>query len=96
MAGLVIGAWGTVQATAIGVSLAAGGLLRDVVAALAERGVLGAAMRGTAVPYSVVYHLEIGLLFAALVTLGPLVAARQASRGTATRAPRFGLADLPG
>ena len=96
IAGLVIGAWGTVQATSIGFSLAAGGILRDVVAALGERGMLGAAMSGTSVPYSVVYHLEIGLLFVALITLGPLVASRRARRNAPASPARFGLADLPG
>lgn len=73
LAGLALGAWGAAQATAAGVAIALGGLLRDGVAALAAQGALGPAMTGPAVGYSVVYHVEIALLFATLVALGPLV-----------------------
>jgi hypothetical protein len=43
-----------------------------------------------------VFHLEIALLFATIVALGPLAAPRQASGiiDAADRS-RFGLADLP-
>jgi BCD family chlorophyll transporter-like MFS transporter len=50
-------------------------------------------MRGAAPPYGAVFHLEIALLFAALVALGPL-ARRGADEPAAPR--RFGLAELPG
>ena len=83
------------QATAGGIAVAVGGLLRDVVARLAQVGALGDAMRAPAAAYSVVYHLEIALLFATLVAIGPLVAPLGAGRG-APRPARFGLADLPG
>ena len=93
--GLALGAWGAVVATSEGGALAAGGIVRDAVARLADAGALGPALHGAAVPYSVVYHLEIALLFAALVALGPLVAPLGAHHRR--RAPaRFGLADLPG
>jgi BCD family chlorophyll transporter-like MFS transporter len=92
--GIALGAWGAVVATSDGLALAASGLLRDGVSQLAARGVLGTALQGDAVPYSVVYHLEIALLFAALVALGPLVTPLGAHHRR--RAPaRFGLADLP-
>ena len=52
-------------------------------------------MRMPSVPYSVVYHIEIGLLFVTLIALGPLVAPLGAARRT-TPAASFGLADLPG
>jgi BCD family chlorophyll transporter-like MFS transporter len=92
--GIALGAWGAVVATSDGLALAASGLLRDGISQLAERGVLGTALQGEAVPYSVVYHLEIALLFAALVALGPLVTPLGAHQRR--RAPaRFGLADLP-
>ncbi|MEM1064317.1 MAG: PucC family protein [Pseudomonadota bacterium] len=71
--GLALGAWGAAQATAAGLSIALGGALRDGVNALAEAGVLGAALNDPATGYSAVYHLEIALLFATLVVLGPLV-----------------------
>ncbi len=73
LAGLALGAWGAAQATAAGVAIALGGLLRDGVAALAAQGALGPALTGPAVGYSFVYHVEIALLFATLVALGPLV-----------------------
>jgi MFS transporter, BCD family, chlorophyll transporter len=91
--GLALGAWGAVQATAMGTGIALGGFLRDIVGALAAHGALGPALTGAVTGYSFVYHLEIALLFSALVAIGPLV--RSAAVGT--RAPRpFGLAELPG
>ena len=91
--GLALGAWGAVQATAMGTGIALGGFLRDTVGALAAHGALGPALTGAVTGYSFVYHLEIALLFSALVAIGPLV--RSAAVGT--RAPRpFGLAELPG
>lgn len=92
--GLALGAWGAVQATAAGLAIAAGGGLRDVVSALAQQGALGSALGSPAVGYSFVYHLEIGLLFATLVAVGPLVRS-----GSHTRTPtgqRLGLAEMPG
>lgn len=92
--GIAIGAWGAVQATAIGVALALGGVLRDVINSLAATGALGEALVSPVVGYSVVYHIEIGLLFASLVVLGPLVGR---SRQSDIIPPRtIGLADLPG
>lgn len=70
--GLSLGAWGAAQATAAGVGIAVGGVLRDTVSTLAENGALGTALTHHAVGYSTVYHLEIALLFVALVALGPL------------------------
>ena len=71
--GLALGVWGAVQASAAGSAVAAGGLIRDGVGSLAEHGWLGQALAGPATGYSVVYHLEIGLLFATLIAIGPLV-----------------------
>ncbi len=93
-AGLALGAWGAVQAGCGGLAIALGGALRDLVAAAGAHGLLGAAMSEASVPYSVVYHLEIALLFGTLVALGPLVRPRGAPR-TATARP-FGLAEFPG
>ena len=78
--GLTLGLWGAVQATAAGCAIALGGLLRDGVSALATRGVLGEAMGGPVVGYVVVYSIEIMLLFATLVVVGPLVQATGAHR----------------
>jgi BCD family chlorophyll transporter-like MFS transporter len=71
-----------------------GGVLRDLVAGFAEQGLLGAALNSPATGYGVVYHLEIGLLFATLVAIGPLVGTRQ--RPVTSMSTRFGLADFPG
>jgi BCD family chlorophyll transporter-like MFS transporter len=92
--GLALGAWGAVQATAGGAAVAAGGALRDIISALAEQGALGTALASPVTGYSVVYHLEIYLLFAALVAVGPLV--RRASPTALRTSPQFGLANLPG
>ena len=45
--------------------------------------------------YSVVYHIEIALLFSALVAVGPLASRRTRARRR-TGPSRFGLAELPG
>ncbi len=71
--GLALGAWGAVQATCAGLSIALGGALRDAVGGLSLHGVLGTAMNDPSSGYSVVYHVEILLLFATLVAIGPLV-----------------------
>lgn len=92
-AGLALGAWGAMQATAGGLAVALGGTLRDGFEALAAHGWLGSAMSEPQVAYSVVYHLEIALLFGTLIAIGPLVrpaGARRSSR------QRFGLAEFPG
>lgn len=95
--GIALGAWGAVQATAVGLAVLVGGGLRDLVSSLAESGLLGTAMSAPATAYVVVYHLEIGLLFAALVAIGPLAryAPAPAPVSAAPSTPRFGLADLP-
>jgi len=45
------------------------------------------------VAYSIVYHLEIALLFGTLIAIGPLVRPKGASRPSRQR---FGLAEFPG
>ncbi len=91
--GLALGAWGAAQATAAGLSIAIGGGLRDSVNQLAVSGSLGEALNSPATGYSVVYHIEILLLFFTLVALGPLVRIHSTiSRG---EAGKIGLADLP-
>ena len=87
--GLALGAWGGAQATAAGLAIFAGGTIRDAVAATSLPDTLG-----PATGYSMVYHVEIALLFATLAVLGPLV-----KLGT-YRKPEpaqrsIGLADLP-
>jgi BCD family chlorophyll transporter-like MFS transporter len=90
--GLALGAWGAAQATAAGLSIFIGGALRDAVNALATSGALGEALQSATTGYSVVYHIEIGLLFVTLIALGPLVRVRPVTEQTA--APT-GLAEFP-
>ena len=86
--GLAFGVWGAVQATAAGTAVAAGGLIRDAVTGLASGGVLGPAFADPAAGYGVVYHMELFLLFATLVAIGPLV------RSAPRRNPLLGAAEL--
>jgi BCD family chlorophyll transporter-like MFS transporter len=80
-AGLALGAWGAVQATAAGAAVALGGIGRDVIDALARRQAFGAALDSPVTGYAVIYGLEIVLLVATLFAMGRLVS------GNARRAP---------
>ena len=92
--GLALGAWGAVQASAAGIGIAVGGFTRDAVGALATSGALGEALASPVTGYAFVYHLEIALLFSALIAIGPLV---RSARAAAERPPvQFGLAEFPG
>ena len=71
--GLALGAWGAVQALAAGVAIASGGLLSDTISALAVSGRLGPTLTSPATGYTVVYLIELLLLFVTLVAIGPLV-----------------------
>jgi BCD family chlorophyll transporter-like MFS transporter len=94
--GLALGAWGAAQATAQGLSTAIGGGLRDTVDALAMSGALGEALRDPSTGYSVVYHVEIGLLFLTLAVLGSLVSHRDGRNIRPNpKEARIGLADFP-
>ena len=70
--GLALGAWGSIQASAAGVAILLSGAIRDGFGALAMSGRLGEGLIDPATGYSFVWHIEIGLLFATLVALGPL------------------------
>jgi BCD family chlorophyll transporter-like MFS transporter len=91
--GLALGIWGAVQASAAGSAVAAGGLIRDGVGYLALQGHLGGAMQDPATGYLVVYHIEIALLFATLVAVGPLVR-RATAEGTLRPSSDFGLGEI--
>lgn len=93
--GLALGAWGAAQATAAGLSIFLGGALRDWINGLAAGGKLGPALADPSVGYSVVYHLEIALLFVTLVVLGPLVRCTPRHSGAVAPARPIGLADFP-
>ena len=90
--GLVLGAWGAVQATAAGTAIALGACLRDGVSSLAADGFLGPALNMPATGYSFVYHVEIALLFATLVAIGPLV--RRAHWRQSQPLQKFGLVEF--
>lgn len=92
--GIVVGAWGAVQATAIGASMLLAGILKSGINALALNGSLGDAMTSRASGYLVVYTFEILLLFVCLAVLGPLTGLRY--RGSNHNDMRFGLAEMPG
>lgn len=83
-AGLAIGAWGAVQATAAGLGMALSGTLRDLINAVlgVAEGLWG--MVGEANGYMSVYALELALLLVTIVAIAPLI---RPSR-TPTAAPR--------
>ena len=85
--GLALGAWGAVQALAAGLAIAAGGLLSDTISSLAGSGRLGPVLHGPATGYTGVYLIELGLLFATLIAVGPLV--RHGAADKARLAPTF-------
>jgi BCD family chlorophyll transporter-like MFS transporter len=72
--GLALGAWGAVQASAAGVGVALGGIIRDVVAS--DFPALSGAL-GPATGYVLVYSIEIALLLAAMATMTPLLRPRR-------------------
>jgi BCD family chlorophyll transporter-like MFS transporter len=92
--GLALGAWGAVQATAAGIAIALGGALADIVSRLAQQGLLGEALTGPDTGYGFVYHIEVGLLFATLIAIGPLV--RSVPESRPQNSSSFGLAGFPG
>jgi len=93
--GLALGAWGAVQATALGLAIAAGGAIRDYVSEIAMSGALGPGATGVFTGYGVVYFIEIVLLLAAVLVIGPLTdeLRRPASEESSSK---LGLAEFPG
>jgi BCD family chlorophyll transporter-like MFS transporter len=89
--GLALGAWGAVQASASGVGILISGGIRDGIGALATTGALGAGLADPSTGYSIVWHIEIALLFASLIALGPLARRSSAQYHRA----RFGLTEFP-
>ena len=78
--GLALGAWGAVQATAAGVAIALGGIIRDLAASVAPQNAYGAAAS-----YNAVYGLEIVLLCATLATMVPLLRGNNLTAGAVSR-----------
>ncbi len=64
--GMALGAWGAVQATAAGLGMAAGGVMRDVMNSAAP-------VLGRATGYLLVYGIEVLLLLATLLAMWPLL-----------------------
>jgi MFS transporter, BCD family, chlorophyll transporter len=94
--GLALGAWGAVQATCSGIAIALSGALRDIFSGLASSGALGPALNSPATGYGMVYHIEIMLLFAALIAIGPLAKhAPDTQTDTQTNGEGFGLTEFP-
>ncbi|WP_421709508.1 BCD family MFS transporter [Algihabitans sp.] len=78
-AGLALGAWGAVQATAAGIAMALGGILRDLVDAVVKAtGAFGEL--GDAAGYLAVYGLEILLLLATVVAVSSLIRRNDGAR----------------
>jgi BCD family chlorophyll transporter-like MFS transporter len=72
--GMALGAWGAVQATAAGAGVVLGGLVRDLILALAGGG-------APELPYLPVFGIEILFLVMALVVLVPILRRRAPRQG---------------
>lgn len=92
-AGLALGAWGAVQTTCAGVAIAMGGILRDLISSLAVSDGLGHTLAHRATGYGTIYAIEICLLLATLVVLGPLVGQSMLTKQAADTG--FGLTEFP-
>jgi BCD family chlorophyll transporter-like MFS transporter len=91
--GLALGTWGAVQATAAGLGMALGGVVRDLTLMSPL-----AAGTGPAVPYIIVYAIEIALLAATLLAMLPLFGIRPSDAVTAIAKAtplQGGIAGLP-
>ncbi|MEM9171620.1 MAG: BCD family MFS transporter [Pseudomonadota bacterium] len=91
--GIALGAWGSVQATATGIGVALGGALRDLLNTGIEAGALGPAFSSTHASYSIVYQIEVVLLFVTLIIIGPL--AKFTREVMAEGNSRLGLTEFP-
>lgn len=94
-AGLAIGAWGAVQATAAGLAVAIAGIVRDGVSALAQAGAFGPAATDASVGYLAIYAVELVLLLATVVAIGPLARFTHQDRTDQEESVKFGLAEFP-
>ncbi|QWE13604.1 PucC family protein [Polynucleobacter sp. AP-Titi-500A-B4] len=75
--GLALGAWGAVQATAAGVAIGLGGIIRDIVVAIGAANWFPEGVIGPATGYSFVYLLEIGLLITTIFSMRTLLPKKQ-------------------
>ncbi|MEL6951226.1 MAG: BCD family MFS transporter [Pseudomonadota bacterium] len=90
--GLALGAWGAVQATATGIGIGIGGALRDTISYWIDRGWLGPAFDAMSDSYTLVYQLEVFLLFVTLAVIGPLA---KFAREAGDHDGRIGLSEFP-
>ena len=74
--GLALGAWGAAQSTAAGLAIAFSGVVNDLGSSFAVRGMFSDALADPVTGYTIVYSIEIILLFATLIAIGPLVRSR--------------------
>ena len=90
-AGLALGAWGAVQATAAGLAMALSGTIRDLVnvALGASNGLSG--LTGQASGYHAVYLLEITLLVVTIAAAAPLLRRHGTRQGHAETEPGLDL-----
>jgi BCD family chlorophyll transporter-like MFS transporter len=93
--GLALGAWGAVQSSCAGLGIALGGLIRDAVGSAALAGLLGPALADRATGYTAVYLIEIMLLVATLIVLGPIIGPRGAATAVEPSPQGFGLSEFP-
>lgn len=95
--GMALGAWGAVQASCAGLGVALGGLLRDTLTYTALHDGLGHALAGHATGYGTVYLIEIALLLAALVVIGPVTGMQRNFGQNIGRENKesFGLSEFP-
>jgi BCD family chlorophyll transporter-like MFS transporter len=92
--GLALGAWGAVQATCAGLAIALGALARDLVSNAAVAGHLGPTLAMRSTGYAFDYSIEMIMLLAMLIALGPLVRRDDAVTSLAG-ATAFGFRELP-
>ena len=85
-AGLALGAWGSVQATAAGLALAFAGSIRDIATRVLEGASLPWGFSGAAAGYGIVYSIEILLLLATV--LATLIVLRRSEKEGQDAAPR--------
>ncbi|MGJ3264704.1 MAG: MFS transporter [Salinarimonas sp.] len=86
-AGLALGAWGAVQATAAGVALALAGVIRDLVTLVASGVAPAGPFGGPAAGYVAVYALEILLLLVTIAAAVPLARRSVAREAQAAALP---------
>ena len=96
-AGMALGAWGAVQASCAGLGIALGGLIRDGMAYVALSDVMGATLASRATGYGIVYALEIVLLVATMIVLGPVVGRMRDAResNNMQTGSKLGLSEFP-